>query len=127
MTAKPRVPAGLGTQGAAFFRRLMNEYDFEVSEIPIVEMAARQAEINSALEQAISKNESFIEGSKGQKVLNPAIAEVRLGRVVLARLLAQLPFPDEDDIPRSAKSEAKARAANSRWGKVRQLREVPGG
>lgn len=120
---KPRVPAGVGTAGAALWRRLVAAYDFEVHELSMLEVACRQADDVAALENLIAEQGMTVAGSQGQPRLNAAVAEVRQGRLALGKLLGALALPDEADRPLTAASRTAQKAANARWSRKRAEQE----
>ena len=120
---KPRVPAGVGSTGRALWRRLVGVYEFEEHELAVLEVAARQADDVAALEALIVDQGMTVTGSTGQSRLNPAIAEVRQGRLALGKLLGLLALPDEFDRPATAASRTAQKAANARWSRKRQEQE----
>ena len=66
-------------------------------------------------------------GSAGQPRLNPAIGEVRQGRLALAKLLGGLALPDEADKPMNELQRRAKHAADSRWGRTQAIREAHDG
>jgi hypothetical protein len=132
---RPRPPAGLGTTGAALWRRMHKAYSFGASwEVDLLELACRQADDLAALEQTIEEAGYMVKGSKGQPRLNPAVTEARLARAALARILGQIELPSghaggatptaTTPPPETAASRRGRRAAESRWATVAHL--VPG-
>jgi hypothetical protein len=117
------MPTGLGPAGTALWKRLVSVYDFEPRELVIVELACRQASDIAALDRAIKADGVIVLGSKGQPRLAQAVVEVRQCRLALARLLGELALQAEDAKPSTARSERAQRAANSRWTRVRAVRE----
>jgi hypothetical protein len=69
-----------------------------------------------ALAAAVAEHGTMTKGSTGQLVVNPAIPQLNATRALLARLLAQLSLPDEDDqaIPTSGTVQRR-NAAKERW------------
>jgi len=93
------VPTGLGAAGAALWKRLTapvdgDELEFSVAELVTLELACRQADDISALEQVLAHDGPTVLGSREQVRLSPIPAELRLQRAALARLVAQLAPPD---------------------------------
>jgi uncharacterized protein with von Willebrand factor type A (vWA) domain len=81
--------------------------ELDEREEAILDLAARQASDVAVLEADIAARGHLVEGSRGQLVLNPSIAEARQGRLALGKLLGQLDLPD---VVRNAR-----RAAEARW------------
>jgi len=117
------VPAGVGTAGGALWRRLVAAYDFEPHEQAMLEVACRQADDVAALEHLIAEQGLTVLGSTGQQRLNPAIGEVRQGRLALGKLLGALALPDEADRPLTAASRQAQRAGRARWDRRRLAEE----
>ena len=61
--------------------------ELDEREEAILDLAARQARDVAAAEADIAGRGYLVEGSRGQKVLNPSIAEARQGRLALGKLL----------------------------------------
>ena len=86
--------------------------ELDEREEAILDLAARQASDVAVLEADIAAPGHLVEGSRGQQVLNPSIAEARQGRLALGKLLGQLDLPESTrrDVVRNAR-----RAAEARW------------
>jgi hypothetical protein len=65
----------------------------------------------AAAEADIAERGYLVPGSRGQKVVNPSVAEVRQSRLALGKLLGQL------DLPESTKEAVTnaSHAAERRW------------
>jgi hypothetical protein len=88
--------------------------ELDEREEAILGLAARQARDIGALEADIKARGYLVEGSRGQEVLNPSIAELRQSRLALGKLLGQLDLPESTrDAVRTAR-----KAAEARWGKA---------
>ena len=88
--------------------------ELDEREEAILDLAARQARDVAAAEADIADRGYLVEGSRGQKVVNPSVAEVRQSRLALGKLLGQLDLPESTrDAVRSAR-----RAAEARWRKA---------
>ena len=85
--------------------------ELDEREEAILDLAARQARDVAAAEADIAQRGYLVEGSCGQEVVNPSVAEVRQSRLALGKLLGQLDLPESTrDAVRSAR-----RAAEARW------------
>jgi uncharacterized protein with von Willebrand factor type A (vWA) domain len=85
--------------------------ELDEREEALLDLAAHQAEDIARAEADISERGFLVEGSRGQQVINPAVPEVRQGRLALGKLLGQLDLPESTrDAVRNAR-----RAAESRW------------
>lgn len=124
----PRAPRGLKAAGRSLFRAIAGglpaAWEFDERELELLGLAAHQADQLATLEKAIADRGTFILGSAGQPVLNPAIAEARMARVTVSRLLGALQLPDgEEEQPRSAAGQRARRAARARWDRREQVRQ----
>lgn len=114
------APKGLGKRGRALWRSVVSglpdDWEFDDREAALLGLAARQADDLALLEEAIASRGTFVSGSAGQPVLNPAIGEARQARMAIGRLLGQLELPDgEEEQPRTAAGKRAQRAARARW------------
>lgn len=114
-----RAPAGLGPAGRAVWRRIAADVaaqgmELRPDEAVTLEAAARQADTLATLEAALEGAPLMVRGSQGQDVAHPLLAEVRLGRDLLARLLARLNL-GKVETPES-RSRSARKAARARWG-----------
>ena len=114
-----RVPAGLGVAGKRLWQTvtkgLPKDWELDERELEILRLAARQADDVAALEKSIARDGVTVNGSAGQPRVNPAVTEVRGGRLALGRLLGMLELPGDDEAPRSEASLRAQRAARARW------------
>jgi len=124
MARKPRPPAGLAAAGKAFWASTVSAFELSEAELSVLAIACRTLDTTSDLEGLVAADGLMIEGSRGQRVLHPAVAELRQQRSTFARLLVQLGLPDEQDetVP-SQRSVRASRAAQARWGKRNELAE----
>ena len=65
-----------------------------------------------ALEDAVRDEGVLIDGARGQRVANPALAAIARHRTMLAKLLAELEHPE-------TQSQKAVRAARERWEKAK--------
>ena len=114
---KPRAPVGLGARGRAFWRHVTADYDLERGEAELLVEIVRTMDVIEALAAAVESDGLMVEGSRGQRRMHPALAELRGQRAALARLLGLLGLPDESgaaSIESPARTRAR-RAAEVRW------------
>ena len=105
-------PAGAGaTLDQSIRRALPPGVELDEREETLLSAAAEQADAIAALEKDIKARGHIVDGARGGKVLNPAVAEARQGRLALGRLLGGLDLPDS----RSLTGLRAAKAANARW------------
>jgi hypothetical protein len=107
-----QVPSGLGEAGAALWREITQGFDLRADELRVLEDAAREADIITALEDARVGAKLIVKGSMGQDTINPLISELRQHRSTLAALLRQLKLAEDTAESRSTSARA---AANARW------------
>lgn len=88
-----RAPKGLKASGRALWRAVLADFELNESERRMLIEAARTADQLDELSQVIA--DEGVLGSDGRP--HPAMVEARLQRLSLARLLASLRIPDEDD------------------------------
>ncbi len=116
----PRPPAGLDAVGRAVWRRILgdlpDDWELDARELLILEAAARQADLNRALEVALSEDGVRVLGSSGQPRLNAMATELRQGHVALDKLLSSLALPgDEGGGALNAQQKRAQAAADARW------------
>lgn len=119
-----RAPAGLGVRGRAFWRSALATYDFSPPEFLLLEEACRCLDRLELLDGEIRERGATVEGSKGQDVVNPALAAARGQQATLHRLIAALRLPDlEGQAVATGREYSAAAAARARWAGPRQARE----
>jgi hypothetical protein len=113
------APRGLGAAGKRVWSLIQGDlpedWELDEREIAILELAARQADDVATLERAVKRDGLTVEGSAGQPRLNPAVVELRQGRLAVGRLLGQIALPDADKEARSETSKRAQHAAQVRW------------
>lgn len=115
------LPAGLGPDGESLWGRIISDLDegWELTEreLHLLTEACRTADDLAALDESIATEGRTVEGSRGQPVVHPAIAEVRQLRALQLRLLGSLELADPVESLRSATPEQarKRKAASARW------------
>ncbi len=111
----PRAPAGLGAAGRKLWREVLADFELAPDGLSLLTAACRTVNELERLHQAIVCAEVMTTGSAGQPVANPLFAEARAHRATLAKLIAQLALPDEDDVtPLTATQERARKAAQAR-------------
>lgn len=119
MSKKLPAPSGLSKRSAARWREITERWVLRPDELRVLEDACREMDIIDALEEALETMPLLIEGSMGQKVINPAVQEVRQHRAILTSLWKTLKLPDEDGEREQAAAESRSaaarHAAKSRW------------
>jgi hypothetical protein len=111
-----RPPAGLGDSGRALWRQVHADYGLNPAETLMLTQLCRTADRLDRIEAELATADLVTEGSMGQLVGHPLLAEWRMqARVAesLARSLA-LPMPGED-VGRRRSPTARENAM-ARWG-----------
>ena len=109
-----RVPSGLSLRGRRLWRALTSAYEFDAGESVVLSEACRTADLVDRLASRLAAEELIVDGSRGQSVLNPIAAELRLQRDLLGRLLGRLALPDADS-GMSAAAVLGRRGNDARW------------
>ena len=107
----PRAPAKLGAAGVRLWRSVAKRYELTLSELTLLEGAAKLTDEIVRLEKALANAPTLITGSAGQEKVHPAFAELRAHRLALARLMQAL---DLDGAERDAASAAGRHLAHAR-------------
>ncbi|MFC6151555.1 hypothetical protein [Mumia xiangluensis] len=95
-------------------------YVLDLTEMQLLREACSLLSEIDDLRAALSKVGVTVEGSTGQRRVNPAVGEIRQHRLALARVLKALDLPDTGaDAARTDPrvSELARYAANQRWNK----------
>jgi hypothetical protein len=113
----PEPPADLGVRGAELWRGVLADHELRVDELRVLEDACREVDLIERLEAGLQGEPLVVTGSQGQPVAHPNIQELRQHRALVARLLAGLKLPDEEQEGRDAnwRSQRARRAALTRW------------
>ena len=120
------APKGLAAGGRKLWREVAKTYTLRPDEVAILEQACRAADLVDVMSAELASSELMIPGSTGQMVLNPIVAELRLQRQSLDRLLSGLDLPDMDGSGKAvardrngrfSTSDQSRQAALKRWGK----------
>jgi hypothetical protein len=98
----------------------MADFELSDSEQELLEECCRTLDQITRLEGSIADLGTFVTGSTGQPVMNPAIGEARGQRALLHKLLAVLALPDEEGqtIPAGVCQRART-AAQAKWRRQR--------
>jgi P27 family predicted phage terminase small subunit len=91
---RPQPPKGLGDQGRALWRRIVNDvadgWELDARDLVLLTSACRLADQVHALELVVAEEGVMSKGSAGQPVPHPAAVEIRLSRVAQAQLLGKV-------------------------------------
>lgn len=93
---KPKAPTGLKPGGRKLWIRVLDDYELAEHELQILQQAARTIDQIDELAAIVKTDGSMQESPQGRRV-HPAVQELRQQRIVLARLLAALNIPAEED------------------------------
>lgn len=113
---KPVRPVDLRTAGRRMWAEVTDDYDLGPDEIGALREACRTVDELDDLRAALKGQPMTVEGSTGQPVANPLLAEVRRHRATLATLLERLSLPAGGEDAGSTPAQKRAqRAAQQRW------------
>lgn len=110
----------MGLAGERFRRAVLDTYELTDPESRILDQAAATLDVVAALEAQVELDGTMVDGSAGQPVLNPCIAEARQQRLAFGRLVSQIDLPDPesetaDPTVWTPRAVAARRAAQARW------------
>lgn len=92
----PRAPKGLKTGGKLLWQRVLNDFDLGQHEEAVLLQACRIVDILDRLQAVIDAGDVIVTSPQGSKA-NPAVVEFRQQAVTLAKCMASLRIPFEDD------------------------------
>jgi terminase small subunit-like protein len=119
-TARPVPPAGLAGPGSRLWTAIIGDLEagwrLDARELALLERACRMEDRISDLEAEVERDGAMIDGSRMQRVLHPAIPEVRQLDLARLRLLAALDLADpKSGVSSSPRSSQARHAADARW------------
>lgn len=91
----PRVPAGLKAGGRKLWKAIADEFELEQHELSVLLEAARTVDSLEALEKIVQAEGVTHQSPQGVRA-HPALVEARQQRVTLAKLVASLRIPLDD-------------------------------
>jgi hypothetical protein len=91
-TSVPKPPAGTGSSGRALWRQVLERFTLDQHELALLREAVRTVDQLDQLDDVVRAQGVMLEGR-----VHPAVVEARQLRLVLARLVASLRLPDEDE------------------------------
>lgn len=121
MAKRPQPPAALGAAGKALWRRVLALGEPEPGELELLRIACRAEDRVVELRRLIDEDGLMVAGSRGQRVLHPAMSELRQAEALSLSALRNFNWPDDEDRPdgrtrrgtfRSGSAQA---AAQARW------------
>lgn len=89
-------------------------YEWTAKDVALMHLAQSTADTIKRLEAELEAQGVAGNGSRNQTRVNPLVAEIRLQRESLAKLLGRIVMPGDEP----AKSEQHQRAAQARWERV---------
>ena len=114
-------PGGLAAAGSALWASILGDLDpnwvLDARELAALAQACRIADQLAGLDDAVVADGPTVRGSRGQRVIHPAIAEGRQLRLAQLRLLGSLELSDPTAAVQAATpAQMRARtAAQKRW------------
>lgn len=113
----------LGAAGRELWDRmhggLADALEFGVHEREVLSRACRSADREAALRAALDRDGVLSVGSMGQRVLHPAMVELRLLESQTAGLLQRVSVEDTGGVVRTPTAERAQKAAHARWDRKR--------
>lgn len=135
---RPAAPAGLEKRGRRFWRSVLDDIDFDLDALELLEETCRTLDTLDRLRVRIDEDGEMVKGSMGQPVAHPLLAELRQQRKLLADFLNRLGIEAADeqpvgvplqvvpDPPTFAQQQAANRAQRTQQAKSRQARKAAG-
>jgi hypothetical protein len=111
-------PEGLGPQGTCLWEEISGAFVLRVDELRVLGDACREVDLIERMHVELQTAPLIVKGSMNQDVANPLVQELRQHRSLVARLLAALKLPDEEDQEQHdarARSSQARHAALARW------------
>lgn len=117
----PTPPKRLRAAGKRVWRNLHGElpagWHYDARELENLEAAAVLTDRLEQLNDLIDQDGLMVAGSKGQKVLNPAITEARQVSAAISKHLGLIEIPNLETGKTETAATVRGRhAANARWG-----------
>lgn len=91
------APEGLSEAGTRLWDAISTEFELGEHELALLREAASTADQIALLQSLVETDGPMMESPQGRKV-HPAMVECRQQRIVLARLLAALRIPVDEDV-----------------------------
>lgn len=107
-------PENLDSAGCGLWDSVTGKWDLRPDELRVLAEACREADLIERLRVMVDEVPLTVEGSMGQVVMHPAVAELRQHRNVLASLLRSLKLPDDEQ---AAGVNQQRAAGNASWAK----------
>ncbi len=94
--SKPKPPTGTKASGRRLWRSLVDGFELEEHELVLLREAVRTVDLLDALAEIVATEGPMIDSPQGRRT-HAALVEARQLKIALARLLAALRLPDEED------------------------------
>jgi hypothetical protein len=122
----PKPPVGLGARGSATWAEIHTTFEFDPQETELLIEVCRTLDTIDELSKAIDRDGYMLQGSTGQPVLNPAIAELRQQQLSYSRLVTMLNLQGVEGAAAiiRATSVRASTAANARWQKSNRAKNA---
>lgn len=92
----PRPPKGLQVGARALWRSVMNDFELGKHEESVLLQACRIVDLLDELQEVLDKEPAIVSSPQGTKA-NPAAVEFRQQSLTLAKLMASLRIPLDED------------------------------
>lgn len=93
----PDPPEGSGASGSALWRDVLGKYELEEHEQALLREAVRSVDQLDELHAIVKREGMIVDGPNGAPRMHPAAVEARQLRIALARIIAALRLPADDD------------------------------
>jgi hypothetical protein len=90
-------PKGTGPSGRALWRDVLAKFDLEEHELALLREAVRSVDQLDNLHDIVQRDGVIVDGPNGTPKMHPAAVEARQLRIALARVIAALRLPADDD------------------------------
>lgn len=94
--SKPTPPTGTKASGRRLWRSVVDGFELEEHELALLREAVRTVDLLDALAEIVADDGPMIDSPQGRRT-HPAVIEARQLKIVLARLLAELRLPSNED------------------------------
>jgi len=95
--SKPTPPTGTKASGRRLWRSVVDGFELEEHELALLREAVRTVDLLDALAEIVADDGPMVDSPQGRRT-HPAVVEARQLKIALARLLAALRLPsDEED------------------------------
>ena len=107
------APDGLKDRGVSLWKAYTSKYEFRPDELLWLETACRASDRIGIMDSELSALGYMSEGSTGQPVVNPLVAEIRATEAHRDNALKRLGLPEEGGV--AVELNQNRAAGKSRW------------